>query len=85
MMFLKEMPAADFLFRAPLVSLLRATGGSGEQRTAAKKYLKEMRGLEVDWESTASGDGVKWKGFSMLSEVQLEEKNGENWVKLIIR
>jgi hypothetical protein len=80
MMVMKDMPSADFLFRAPLVSLLRATGSSGEQRTAAKKYLKEMRGLEVDWESTAAGDGVKWKGFSMLSEVILEERNGENWV-----
>ena len=80
MMVMKDMPSADFLFRAPLVSLLRATGGSGEQRTAAKKYLKEMRGLEVDWESTAAGDGVKWKGFSMLAEVILEERNGENWV-----
>lgn len=80
MMVLHDMPSADFLFRAPLVSLLRATGSSGEQRTAAKKYLKEMRGLEVDWESTAAGDGIKWKGFSMLSEVILEERNGENWV-----
>ena len=80
MMLMQEMPSADFLFRAPLVSLLRATGSSGEQRTAAKKYLREMRGLEVDWESTAAGDGTKWKGFSMLSEVILEERNGENWV-----
>lgn len=80
MMAMKDMPSADFLFRAPLVSLLRATGSSGEQRTAAKKYLKEMRGLEVDWESTAAGDGMKWKGFSMLAEVILEERNGENWV-----
>ncbi len=80
MVALDTMPSADFLFRAPLMSLLRATGSSGEQRTAAKKYLKEMRGLEVDWESTAAGDGMKWKGFSMLSEVILEERNGENWV-----
>ena len=80
MMAMQDMPPADFLFRAPLVSLLRAIGSSGEQRTAAKKYLKEMRGLEVDWESTAAGDGVKWKGFSMLAEVILEERNGENWV-----
>lgn len=80
MQAMPDMPPADFLFRAPLVSLLRATGSSGEQRTAAKRYLKEMRGLEVDWESTAAGDGIKWKGFSMLSEVILEERNGENWV-----
>ena len=63
------MPQADFMFEAPLPALLRTTGSSGEDRTAAKRYLREMRGLEVDWESTASGDGVKWRGFSMLSEV----------------
>ncbi len=74
------MPPADFMFSSPLPVLLRATGSSGDDRTAAKKYLKEMRGLEVDWESTSAGDGVKWRGFSLLSEVAIEIKNGENWV-----
>ena len=74
------MPAADFMFEAPLPAILRTTGSSGEDRTAAKRYLKEMRGLEVDWESTAPGDGVKWRGFSMLSEVAIEVRGGENWV-----
>ena len=74
------MPAADYMFEAPLPAILRTTGSSGEDRTAAKRYLKEMRGLEVDWESTAPGDGVKWRGFSMLSEVAIEVRNGENWV-----
>lgn len=74
------MPQADYMFEAPLPALLRTTGSSGEDRTAAKRYLREMRGLEVDWESTAPGDGVKWRGFSMLSEVAIEVRNGENWV-----
>jgi hypothetical protein len=74
------MPAADYMFEAPLPALLRTTGSSGEDRTAAKRYLREMRGLEVDWESTAPGDGLKWRGFSMLSEVAIEVRNGENWV-----
>lgn len=74
------MPAADYMFEAPLQALLRRTGSSGEDRTAAKRYLREMRGLEVDWESTAPGDGVKWRGFSMLSEVAIEIRRGENWV-----
>ena len=68
---LPGMPAADFMFEAPLAAILRTTGSSGSERTAAKKYLIEMRSLEVDWESTAPGDGVKWRGFSMLSEVAL--------------
>ena len=77
---MQAMPPADFMFEAPLPALLRTTGSSGEDRTAAKRYLREMRGLEVDWESTAPGDGVKWRGFSMLSEVAIEVRNGENWV-----
>jgi hypothetical protein len=77
---LDQMPLADYLFEAPLQALLRTTGSSGEDRTAAKRYLQEMRGLEVDWESTAPGDGVKWKGFCMLSEVRIEVRSGENWV-----
>ena len=75
-----SMPAADYMFEAPLPAILKTTGSNGEDRTAAKRYLKEMRGLEVDWESTAPGDGVKWRGFSMLSEVVIEVRNGENWV-----
>jgi hypothetical protein len=77
---LNVMPAADYMFEAPLPAILRTTGSNGEDRTAAKRYLREMRGLEVDWESTAPGDGVKWRGFSMLSEVAIEVRNGENWV-----
>jgi hypothetical protein len=77
---MQSMPAADYMFEAPLPALLRTTGSSGEDRTAAKRYLREMRGLEVDWESTAPGDGVKWRGFSMLSEVAIEVRHGENWV-----
>ena len=77
---MESMPPADFMFSAPLPSLLRATGSSGEDRTAAKRYLREMRSLEVDWESTAPGDGIKWRGFSLLAEVAIEVRNGENWV-----
>ena len=77
---MENMPRADFMFEAPLATILRTTGSDASDRTAAKRYLKEMRSLEVDWESTAPGDGVKWRGFSMLSEVALEARRGETWV-----
>lgn len=77
---LGAIPLADFLFDAPLNALLRSTGSSGEDRTAAKRYLTEMQDLRVTWESTAPGDGVKWRGLHMLTEVVLEIRNGENWV-----
>src|SRR6185369_7568148 len=63
-----HMPSADYLFEAPLNALLRTTGSSGEDRTAAKRYLSEMQRLTVDWETTAPGDGLKWHALSMLSE-----------------
>lgn len=80
MLAMDSMPLADFMFEAPLIAILRTTGSDGTDRTAAKRYLSEMRSLEVDWESTAPGDGVKWRGFSMLSEVALEVRRGETWV-----
>lgn len=79
---LDRMPAADEIpFEAPLSAILRTSGSSVEDRTVAKRYLKEMRSLEVDWESTAPGDGIKYRGFNMLSEVEIEQRNGENWVR----
>ncbi|MBF5007293.1 RepB family plasmid replication initiator protein [Diaphorobacter caeni] len=74
------MPTADFMFSAPLQAILKVSGSSSETRTVAKRYLREMRGLTVDWETTAPGDGVKWKDFSMLAEAAIEVRNGENWV-----
>ena len=77
---MEGMPTADFMFSAPLQSILKVSGSSSETRTVAKRYLREMRGLAVDWETTAPGDGVKWKDFSMLAEAAIEVRNGENWV-----
>lgn len=78
---LQAMPAADFMFEAPLAAILKATGSKGGERMSAKRYLIQMRSTEVDWESTAPGDGVKWRGFTMLSEVALEIRGGQNWVQ----
>ena len=77
---MESMPAADHMFEAPLAAVIRSAGANEEGRTTAKRYLREMSSLEVDWESTAPGDGVKWRGFTMLSEVALEQRNGDNWV-----
>lgn len=77
---LQDMPPADFLFEAPLLVVLKATGSDGEARSLAKKYLTRMQRIVLDWESTAPGDGVKWRAYSMLSEVVLELRQGQNWV-----
>lgn len=76
----EAMPPADYLFEAPLQAILRTSGSSSNDRTVAKRYIREMLGMEVDWESTASGDGVKYKGFSLLSEAVIAVRGGESWV-----
>jgi len=76
-----EMPPADFLFEAPLSALLKSTGSSGDDRTAAKRYLSEMQDVKVDWQSTAPGDGTKWKSLNMLSQAEIELRHGENWCR----
>jgi len=45
------------------------------------KLWLEMLDFKVDWESTDQGEGVKWKGFAMLSEVWIELEHGQNWVR----
>jgi len=77
---LDAMPPADYLFEAPLQTILRTSGSSSDDRTVVKRYIREMLTMEVDWQSTAPGDGVKYKGFSLLSEAVIEVRNGENWV-----
>jgi len=76
-----EMPPADFLFEAPLAALLKSTGSNGDDRTAAKRYLSEMQDVKVDWQSTAPGDGTKWKSLNMLSQAEIELRHGENWCR----
>jgi hypothetical protein len=75
------VPSATYMFEAPLPAILRTTGSSGEDRTAAKRYLKEMETMRVTWESTAPGDGLKLKSFGMLAQVEFEVRKGENWVR----
>ena len=77
---LEAMPPADYLFEAPLQTILRTSGSSSDDRTVVKRYIREMLNMEVDWESTSPGDGIKYKGFSLLSEAVIEVRNGENWV-----
>ena len=80
MMQAGAVPQSDQLFEAPLSALLLASGESVDDRTNAKRYLRAMRTMSVDWESTAPGDGPKWVGFSMLSELSIDVRKGENWV-----
>jgi hypothetical protein len=74
------VPLATTTFEAPLKDLLVTSGGSGEERTIAKKYFQEMQSLKVTWESTAPGDGVKWIGLNMLSQAKIYVRNGQTWL-----
>ena len=73
-------PLATHTFEAPLKSLLKVSGGEGEERTVAKRYFQEMQDLKVTWESTSPGDGVKWVGLHMLSQAKIFVRTGQTWV-----
>jgi len=73
-------PSATHLFEAPLRDILKIGASDGEEISVVKKYLREMKDFQVEWESTSQGDGVKWVGISMLSEVSLSVVNGHNWL-----
>lgn len=73
-------PLATHTFEAPLKSLLKVSGGEGEERTVAKRYFQEMQDMKVSWESTSPGDGVKWVGLHMLSQAKIFVRTGQTWV-----
>ncbi len=74
------VPLATHTFEAPLKTLLKLSGGDGDERTVARRYFQEMRDLSVSWESTAPGDGVKWIGLNMLSQAKILVRGGQTWV-----
>ena len=74
------VPLATHTFEAPLQSLLKFSGGDGNERTVARRYFQEMQELSVSWESTAPGDGVKWVGLNMLSQAKILVRGGQTWV-----
>ena len=73
-------PNATHLFEAPLRDIMRIGASDGEEISVVKKYLREMKDFHVEWESTSQGDGVKWVGISILSEVNLSLVKGQNWL-----
>jgi hypothetical protein len=71
------------LFEAPLEALLAqivSPESKSEPRTVAKKYLLAMRRTEVDWEAPDAKTGLVWKNMGLLSEVDLEMRDGVLWV-----
>lgn len=72
---------AGHLFRAPLSSVVEpAITGDSDPKTVAKKYLTEMRRVEVDWEAPDESSPVIWSSMSLLSQAKLEKQNGSIWV-----
>jgi hypothetical protein len=72
---------ARHLFTAPLVEMMaRVSAGESDSKTSAKQYLREMRRTEVDWEAPDASTGVIWRSMGLLSEVEMEIRNGIVWV-----
>lgn len=72
---------ATHLFSAPLHTMVeKTTANNSDARAHVKKYLREMRRTEVDWEAPDADSNVIWASMGLLSEVRLEMRNGESWV-----
>lgn len=81
--FVKEGRVIDakHLFSAPLSELTESISVTGsDTRTLAKQYLREMRRTEVDWEAPDASTGVIWRSMGLLSEADIEIKDGVTWV-----
>lgn len=69
-------------FRAPLSVLVGpAVVGDSDPRTVAKKYLRSMLDISVDWEAPDESTGVIWQGMNMLAQVDLVLNDGVLWVE----
>lgn len=74
--------SAEHFFSAPLHEIVKSTIASdskSEPMTAAKKYLLEMRSINVDWESPDANSQVVWRSMGLLSEVAIENRDGVLW------
>lgn len=73
---------ATHLFSARLDEIVEPVQFEGSDiRTMAKKYLREMRRVEVDWEAPDAVSGVVWSSMGLLSQVQIEIVKGAAFVK----
>ncbi len=71
---------AEHFFAAPIKDLLIMDPNSkSDLTTAAKKYLREMRRIEVDWEAPDAKTGVVWQSMGLLSEARIEIRAGVAW------
>jgi hypothetical protein len=73
---------ATYLFSAPLHEVLKQTlreQSKSDNMTSVKGYFMEMRRTEVDWEAPDASSGVVWRSMGLLSEAQLEKRDGVIW------
>lgn len=72
---------AEYLFSARMSDVISMfASGESDPRASVKQYLSEMRRVEVDWEAPDAKEGVVWRSMGLLSEAQLEIRNGTYWV-----
>lgn len=74
------MVDGEHLFSARLSDVIGAfASGESDPRASAKRYMGEMRRVEVDWEAPDAKEGIVWKSMGLLSEAQLELRDGAYW------
>lgn len=71
---------ASGMFGAPLNAVVRGYDGSTGSIKELKKHLLSMVTHVVEWQSPSPGETEEWGACGLLSQVNLKQRNGENWL-----
>ena len=85
MMFVaKEQRAEDAetgTFGCPVSELVRGMDGSMQSTRELKRHLRSMVTHVVEWQSPTPGETAEWGACTLLAQVQLVRRKGEDWVR----
>ena len=74
-------PPNTHLYLAPASELLEHVEvDKSNLRSALRKYVVALRRAEMDWEAPDAKSGTIWSNLSVLSQAQVEIRNGSLWV-----
>lgn len=70
-------PDNRYLYSAPADELLDPIEvGKSNLKSSLRKHMTSLRRAEVDWEAPDARSGVVWKNLSVLSQAEIEIRNG---------
>ncbi len=73
---------AESMFEMPINEFFHLLSEGGEDkhyRKLVKDHLSEMQNVRMDWEAPDAETGVVWRSMGLLSEAQIEVREGVVW------